>query len=55
MYMKDNGGLVCEVAGGVLRTGGGSPPLPKLDRSLGPPELLLTGRLVAGQESASQG
>lgn len=32
-----------------------SPPRPKLLRSLGPPELLLTGRLVAGQESANQG
>lgn len=32
-----------------------SPPRPKLVRSLGPPELLLTGRLVAGQESANQG
>lgn len=55
MYKKDGGGLVCQLAGGVLGVGGDSPPRPKLDRSLGPPELLLTGRLVAGQESASQG
>lgn len=34
---------------------GRSPPRPKLLRSFGPPELLLTGRLVAGQESANQG
>lgn len=32
-----------------------SPPRPKFVRSFGPPELLLTGRLVAGQESANQG
>lgn len=40
-----------EVTGAELH----SPPRPKLLRSLGPPELLLTGRLVAGQESANQG
>lgn len=34
---------------------GFSPPRPKLLRSLGPPELLFTGRLVAGQESANHG
>lgn len=55
MYKKDNGGEVFETAGGVLGVAGDSPPRPKLDKSLGPPELLLTGMLVAGQESASQG